>query len=41
MKKKLRKNQVNQIKLVKQFFLYEFVIFYFQKKLYFENRSRN
>lgn len=40
-KKQLRKNQVNQIKLVKQFFLYEFVIFYFQKKLYFENRSRN
>lgn len=31
MKKKLRKNQVNQIKLVNQWFLYEFVIFIFRK----------
>lgn len=31
MKKKLRTNQVNQIKLVKQCFLYEFVILIFRK----------
>lgn len=30
-KKQFRKNQVNQIKLVKQFFWYEFVIFIFRK----------
>lgn len=34
--KKLRKNQVNQIKLVNQWFLYEFVIFIFRKNFIFK-----